>query len=81
MLDNLGKSDVEGGRSPFKVNFVISDASSKHPMDRLFYKCNESVPRRHLDLGGAACSCSDCESSCPAPPKIPPEFLPIKILG
>ncbi|KAF8561088.1 hypothetical protein P879_10244 [Paragonimus westermani] len=80
-------------QGPFPVDFQLfpetdlvtngDDGSGiiKRPFNGPAYGCNESVPRRHLDAGGPACSCLDCESSC-IPPPIPPTPAPWpKIFG
>ncbi|KER18086.1 hypothetical protein T265_16302, partial [Opisthorchis viverrini] len=70
LLKGLG-----GSQSPFPVEYDIV-ADGEKAFDQQFYFCNATVPRRHLDSGGPACSCLDCESSCVPPPE-PPAPTPI----
>ncbi|TGZ50411.1 hypothetical protein CRM22_010806 [Opisthorchis felineus] len=75
LLKGLG-----GSQSPFPVEYDIV-ANGEQAFDQQFYFCNATVPRRHLDSGGSACSCLDCESSCVPPPEPPPPTPIPKIFG
>ncbi|KAL7053642.1 hypothetical protein AAHC03_026939 [Spirometra sp. Aus1] len=83
LLAALGRSTREGGQAPFSINFTIVDEPVSlrlTPMNAPVYTCDKAVPPSGMDLGGPACSCSDCEAACtdPTPPK-PDE--PYTILG
>ncbi|XP_059616891.1 NPC intracellular cholesterol transporter 1 isoform X3 [Phlebotomus argentipes] len=75
MGDQEGNSYV-----PFQINY-ISQADNRTvngftPLNPLIVPCN-----RPLNDKTPACSCVDCEDSCPKPPPTPPKPEPLNVLG
>ncbi|XP_055709096.1 NPC intracellular cholesterol transporter 1 isoform X3 [Phlebotomus papatasi] len=75
MGDEEGNSYV-----PFQINY-IAQADNRTingftPLDPLVVPCS-----RALNAKTPACSCVDCEDSCPKPPPIPPKPEPLNVLG
>lgn len=66
-FDFLGNKDVP--YVPFEILYRNVDQSENgfEPMDPHVTPCNESI-----DMRTPACSCVDCEASCPAPTPSPP---------
>ena len=72
------------GESPFLIKYNITNDTTpyknnlRHLNDtgiRRFYHCNENV------TGKGVCSCSDCPSTCPPPPKFTVKHLPFKVIA
>ncbi|XP_037927352.1 NPC intracellular cholesterol transporter 1 isoform X3 [Teleopsis dalmanni] len=66
---------------PFQINYIQHENSSsiidnKRPLNSLTVPCNSS-----LNANTPACSCTDCEASCPLPPQEPPKPMPLTIGG
>ncbi|XP_014211184.1 Niemann-Pick C1 protein isoform X2 [Copidosoma floridanum] len=73
---NMG--DSKNPYVPFQIDYVSSDGpiGRFQPLDPKVTPCNES-----LNAKSPACSCVDCEDSCPAPPPMPPPPQPFTIAG
>jgi Niemann-Pick C1 protein len=67
---------------PFQINYLNSSGPVDKngqvfkPLDPKVTPCNKA-----FDAKSAACSCVDCEASCPVPPPQPPPPQPFKIAG
>ncbi|XP_056644165.1 NPC intracellular cholesterol transporter 1-like isoform X3 [Diorhabda sublineata] len=63
---------------PFQINYINSTGriNGFDPLNLTSVPCNKSV-----DGISPACSCVDCEESCPAPPYVPSPVQPFKIFG
>ncbi|XP_011329204.1 NPC intracellular cholesterol transporter 1 isoform X4 [Ooceraea biroi] len=63
---------------PFQITYVNTDGpvGSFVPLDPPITPCSKA-----LNKNTPACSCVDCEQSCPVPPPAPPLPKPFSILG
>lgn len=63
---------------PFQINYLVSEVpvGGFKPLDPLVTPCNKGI---RPDI--PACSCVDCEASCPVPPPEPPKPDPFTLLG
>ncbi|XP_032685045.1 NPC intracellular cholesterol transporter 1 isoform X2 [Odontomachus brunneus] len=63
---------------PFQITYVNTDVPVKsfEPLDPQITSCSKPL-NKHIP----ACSCVDCEQSCPVPPPPPPLPQPFLILG
>ncbi|XP_030752069.1 NPC intracellular cholesterol transporter 1 isoform X3 [Sitophilus oryzae] len=64
---------------PFQINYINSTSSkvgNYTPLNLDITPCNKG-----LDANTPACSCVDCEASCPVPPPQPPKPAPFVIVG
>ncbi|XP_044253675.1 NPC intracellular cholesterol transporter 1 isoform X1 [Tribolium madens] len=67
---------------PFQINYLNStgpvdkDGVKYEPLNPKITPCNKAI-----DSKTAACSCVDCEESCPVPPPQPPAPQPFTIAG
>ncbi|KAF2896926.1 hypothetical protein ILUMI_09250 [Ignelater luminosus] len=63
---------------PFQITYVNTSkpVDGYIPMDAPIVPCNQSINSKT-----PACSCVDCESSCPAPKPLPPPEEPFTIKG
>ncbi|EFN76828.1 NPC intracellular cholesterol transporter 1 isoform X4 [Harpegnathos saltator] len=63
---------------PFQITYVNTDGpvNSFEPLDPQVTPCNKA-----LNKNTPACSCVDCEQSCPVPPPAPPLPQPFSIFG
>ncbi|XP_076647922.1 Niemann-Pick type C-1a isoform X2 [Halictus rubicundus] len=63
---------------PFQITYINTDTpvSSFTPVDPKITPCNKP-----LNKNTPACSCVDCEESCPVPPPMPPLPNPFTIFG
>ncbi|XP_053696589.1 NPC intracellular cholesterol transporter 1 isoform X2 [Sabethes cyaneus] len=64
---------------PFQINYIThqtTNGSEFQPLDPRVVPCNE-----RLDDKTPACSCIDCEASCPRPPPPSPPAQPFMIYG
>ncbi|XP_043798887.1 NPC intracellular cholesterol transporter 1 isoform X5 [Apis laboriosa] len=63
---------------PFQITYINTDEpiDSFIPVDPKVTPCNKA-----LNKNTPACSCVDCEASCPVPPPIPPLPRPSTIFG
>ncbi|CAL7940989.1 unnamed protein product [Xylocopa violacea] len=63
---------------PFQITYINTDnpIGLFTPVDPTVTPCNKA-----LNKGTPACSCVDCESSCPVPPPAPPLPKPFTIFG
>ncbi|XP_006621499.1 NPC intracellular cholesterol transporter 1 isoform X6 [Apis dorsata] len=63
---------------PFQITYINTDEpiDSFIPVDPKVTPCNKA-----LNKNMPACSCVDCEASCPVPPPIPPLPRPSTIFG
>ncbi|XP_034945792.1 NPC intracellular cholesterol transporter 1 isoform X2 [Chelonus insularis] len=63
---------------PFQITYIGTDnkVGPFSPLDPVVVPCNKA-----LNPGTPACSCADCEESCPIPPAPPQPPKPFKILG
>ncbi|XP_015594576.1 NPC intracellular cholesterol transporter 1 isoform X2 [Cephus cinctus] len=63
---------------PFQINYIETDAplNGFTPMDPTITPCSKP-----LNAMSPACSCLDCEASCPIPPPAPPIPKPFTIAG
>ncbi|XP_059468313.1 NPC intracellular cholesterol transporter 1 isoform X2 [Neocloeon triangulifer] len=75
-FDFLG--DVSGPYVPFQINYVPTEEAVDDikPLDPLVVPCNQKI-----NADSVACSCVDCEQSCPAPPPPTPPEIPFTLLG
>ncbi|UYV71550.1 NPC1 [Cordylochernes scorpioides] len=68
-VEFLGSTDNEGGHSPYKINYILSEdpIDGYEPADDYIFRCDEAPP------DSIPCACSDCERSCfkPLPKPIP----------
>nr|CAD7194279.1 unnamed protein product [Timema douglasi] len=80
--------------TPFQITYVPTNTPVAEfiPLDPVITPCNESVSYHQVKLSGnnnkgegianlPACSCLDCEVSCPVPPPEPAPAAPFIILG
>lgn len=71
--------DAEGNPFvPFQMTYVVSDTPVEEfvPLDPEITPCSKA-----LSPDIPACSCVDCEASCPVPPPEPPKTEPFVIFG
>ncbi|XP_044592078.1 NPC intracellular cholesterol transporter 1 isoform X2 [Cotesia glomerata] len=63
---------------PFQINYIGTDGKVGpfSPMDPEVTPCSKALNEK-----SPACSCVDCESSCPVPPPAPPLPKPFKLIG
>ncbi|EFN66499.1 Niemann-Pick C1 protein [Camponotus floridanus] len=63
---------------PFQITYKNTDepVGSFIPLDPLITPCSKA-----LNKNTPACSCVDCEQSCPTPPPVPPLPKPFSIFG
>ncbi|XP_043267009.1 NPC intracellular cholesterol transporter 1 isoform X2 [Venturia canescens] len=63
---------------PFQITYIPTDTkiAEFEPMDPLITPCNQSINAKT-----PACSCVDCEDSCPVPKPLPPLPQPFTLLG
>ncbi|CAH1135903.1 unnamed protein product [Ceutorhynchus assimilis] len=65
---------------PFQINYFNTSSTDKvgnfTPADPAITPCNQP-----LNAATPACSCVDCEASCPVPPPQPPKPQPFDIAG
>ncbi|KAI4456062.1 npc intracellular cholesterol transporter 1 [Holotrichia oblita] len=74
-FDYMGNKDTPF--VPFQINYKNTDATNRYiPGNPPVTPCS-----RGLDENTPACSCVDCEASCPAPQPVPPPPGPFKIMG
>ncbi|KAK9709012.1 Niemann-Pick C1 N terminus [Popillia japonica] len=74
-FDYMGNKDTPF--VPFQINYKNTDPTNRYiPANPPVTPCS-----RGLDENTPACSCVDCESSCPAPQPVPPPPGPFKIMG
>ncbi|XP_057666723.1 NPC intracellular cholesterol transporter 1-like isoform X1 [Diorhabda carinulata] len=75
-FDTLG--DPETPLVPFRINFTNTSTITNDitPLSTYVTPCSKS-----LDGVSPACSCVDCQESCPAPPPTPSPTPPFKIAG
>ncbi|XP_015437411.1 PREDICTED: Niemann-Pick C1 protein isoform X1 [Dufourea novaeangliae] len=66
------------GYVPFQIRYINTDnpVGAFTPVDPIVTPCNKA-----LNKNTPACSCVDCEASCPVPPAMPPLPKPFTILG
>ncbi|XP_074113620.1 Niemann-Pick type C-1a isoform X4 [Cotesia typhae] len=70
--------DANNPYVPFQINYIGTDAKVGpfSPMDPEVTPCSKALNEK-----SPACSCVDCESSCPVPPPAPPLPTPFKLIG
>lgn len=73
------QGDSSNGLAPLDVEFNLVPEGQSAPPGMIVYNgkalaCNEVTP-----TGGEACSCQDCEESCPALPPLPELPTPFEI--
>ncbi|XP_066248348.1 NPC intracellular cholesterol transporter 1 isoform X3 [Euwallacea similis] len=64
---------------PFQINYINSTSAkvgNYTPMNPAITPCSQPLNEKT-----PACSCVDCEASCPVPPPQPPKPQPFRILG
>ncbi|XP_033220867.1 NPC intracellular cholesterol transporter 1 [Belonocnema kinseyi] len=63
---------------PFQITYKAVDQEENgfQPLDPEITPCNKA-----LNPGTPACSCVDCEASCPVPPPAPPLPKPFTVIG
>ncbi|GLV34537.1 Niemann-Pick type C-1a [Carabus blaptoides fortunei] len=63
---------------PFQINYLNTSEPVEefHPLDPKVIPCNQAP-----DSKTPACSCMDCEQSCPAPQPPPPAEAPFTVAG
>ncbi|KAF4517183.1 hypothetical protein B566_EDAN005615 [Ephemera danica] len=63
---------------PFQIAYMTSNKPVKEftPLDPPVVPCSQGIDERT-----PACSCVDCEQSCPLPPPLPPPVVPFSVLG
>ncbi|KAL7293860.1 hypothetical protein TKK_0012914 [Trichogramma kaykai] len=63
---------------PFQIDYVASDQpiGPFEPRNPVVTPCNQAI-----NDDSPACSCVDCQASCPVPPPLPPLPEPFKLLG
>ncbi|CAB0034871.1 unnamed protein product [Trichogramma brassicae] len=63
---------------PFQIDYVASDQPIGlfEPRNPVVTPCNQAI-----NDDSPACSCVDCQASCPVPPPLPPLPEPFKLLG
>ncbi|XP_026690141.2 NPC1-like intracellular cholesterol transporter 1 isoform X1 [Ciona intestinalis] len=84
-LDYLGSTN--NGIAPLNMDFqqigndtgpnsdaIQSPPEGMAPLDAFAYKCQDAPSPTEF-----ACSCTDCEASCPAPPILQPDHVPFMI--
>ncbi|XP_058807080.1 NPC intracellular cholesterol transporter 1 isoform X2 [Phymastichus coffea] len=63
---------------PFQIDYI----STSRPVDRFVPKDPGVTPcNQALDANSPACSCVDCEESCPVPRPLPPPPEPFTLMG
>ncbi|CAH0564150.1 unnamed protein product, partial [Brassicogethes aeneus] len=64
--------------APFQINYknITEPVNGFTPINPAAKPCNEAVNENSM-----ACSCVDCEESCPVPPTPPPKPAPFKVAG
>ncbi|XP_061938456.1 NPC intracellular cholesterol transporter 1 isoform X5 [Apis cerana] len=69
---------ANNGYVPFQITYINTDEpiDSFIPVDPKVTPCNKA-----LNKNTPACSCVDCEASCPVPPPVPPLPRPSTIFG
>lgn len=69
---------VSNGYAPFQIDYVYQESSNStfKPFTKNIIPCNSAVSNN-----SRACSCLDCEASCPKPPPLPPLPQPFIIFG
>lgn len=77
------QGDSSNGLAPLDIDFsLVKEGETEGipdgvvPYDGESFRCNETTP-----TGGIACSCQDCQSSCPSVPPPPPPVAPFRLLG
>ncbi|XP_018568156.1 Niemann-Pick C1 protein isoform X3 [Anoplophora glabripennis] len=72
-----------GDASSYFVPFQINYFNQTKPVVNGFKPLNVTVTpcSKPLDENSSACSCVDCEASCPVPPPQPPPPQPFRIAG
>jgi Niemann-Pick C1 protein len=78
----------QNGQSPFLIKYNITNSTIPYPNNlthendtgiRQFYRCDQNVTGGYGGVG--VCSCSDCPSTCPAPPKFTVKHLPFRVIA
>ncbi|CAI8031991.1 NPC intracellular cholesterol transporter 1 [Geodia barretti] len=79
---------TQNGESPFLIKYNITNSTKPYPNNithendtgiRRFYRCDQNVTGGYGGVG--VCSCSDCPSTCPAPPKFNVTHLPFRVIA
>ncbi|CAN9513446.1 unnamed protein product [Ophioblennius macclurei] len=77
------QGDSSNGLAPLDIEFKLMTEGDMSgvpegvvPYNGKAQRCNETTP-----FGGEACSCQDCQESCPSVPHPPPPDAPFTILG
>uniref|UniRef100_A0A3P8VJM5 NPC1 like intracellular cholesterol transporter 1 n=1 Tax=Cynoglossus semilaevis TaxID=244447 RepID=A0A3P8VJM5_CYNSE len=77
------QGDSSNGLAPLDIDFsLVKEGETEGipngvvPYDGESLRCNKTTP-----TGGIACSCQDCQSSCPSVPPPPPPVAPFRLLG
>ena len=82
------QGSTNNGQSPFTITYDLANNTAPlsnnitHMNDtgnHKFYHCNENVTSGYGGVG--ICSCSDCPSTCPAPPKFTVNHLPFRVIA
>uniref|UniRef100_T1IQG2 SSD domain-containing protein n=1 Tax=Strigamia maritima TaxID=126957 RepID=T1IQG2_STRMM len=74
--------DVSNGFAPFLVNVTYWKEKTVNEHGKTFYPQNYPIAKCSQQIDNqSACSCVDCEESCPVPPPYPPEPQQFKIFG
>ncbi|XP_066140197.1 NPC intracellular cholesterol transporter 1 isoform X2 [Euwallacea fornicatus] len=75
----MGSAGPSNPFVPFQINYINSTSAkvgNYTPMNPPITPCSQP-----LNDKTPACSCVDCEASCPVPPPQPPKPQPFRILG
>ncbi|XP_063244336.1 NPC intracellular cholesterol transporter 1 isoform X2 [Bacillus rossius redtenbacheri] len=64
--------------APFQISYIPLNSSTGKftPMDPPVTPCSQAI-----SADKPACSCVDCQASCPVPPPLPPPAQPFLLLG
>ncbi|XP_044740740.1 NPC intracellular cholesterol transporter 1 isoform X2 [Chrysoperla carnea] len=74
----MGSASADNPFVPFQITYVNTSSPVEDfvPLDPKITPCNLAI-----DENSSACSCVDCEYSCPKPPEYPPDPEPFVILN
>ncbi|XP_071519627.1 NPC intracellular cholesterol transporter 1-like [Panulirus ornatus] len=75
-FDFMGSS--KNGYAPFQINYIYDESTNTtyKPFNKTVIPCSRAVSNE-----SRACSCVDCEASCPKPPVLPQPLQPFTIFG
>ncbi|XP_063904619.1 NPC intracellular cholesterol transporter 1 homolog 1b isoform X3 [Zophobas morio] len=81
-FDFMGTSGDSNPFVPFQINYLNNSDPVNHNGHRYVPDSPHITPcSQAFDTKSAACSCVDCEQSCPVPPPQPPPPQPFTIAG